>query len=119
MTADVLTSPATALDSVALGLTSQGFTVKDRTPTGFRATHRQLVRGLLGLVTASDADILDRTLLAIEAAPTGQGTRLTITVAGGGEHRAGRKRGPEGLTAGLQDLQRRGIAVTATAWQRP
>jgi len=119
MTADVLTSPADALGSVAAGLTSQGFRVKERTPTGFRASHRQLVRGILGLATASDADILDRTLLAVEASPAGQGTRLTITVAGGGEHSAGRKRGRAGLTVGLQELQRRGIAVTTTAWQRP
>lgn len=119
MTADVQASPQAALDSVAAGLTSQGFRIKDRTPTGFRASHRQVISGILGLVTGNDADILDRTLLAVEATPADHGTRLTIAVAGGGEHRAGRKRGPAGLTAGLQDLQRRGIAVTATAWQRP
>jgi hypothetical protein len=119
MTADVLSSPTLALDSIAAGLTSQGFRIKDRTPTGFRASHRQLVGGILGLVTASDADILDRTLLVIEASPAGDSTRLTISVAGGGQHRAGRKRGPAGLTVGLQELQRRGIAVTTTAWQRP
>jgi hypothetical protein len=118
MTADVLTSPTAALESIAAGLASQGFRIKDQTPTGFRASHRQLVGGILGLVTASDADILDRTLLAVEASAAGQGTRLTITVAGGGEHRAGRKRGPAGLTAGLQELQRRGIVVSATPWQR-
>ena len=119
MTADVQASPEAALESIAAGLTSQGFRIKDRTPTGFRASHRQVISGILGLVTGNDADILDRTLLAVEAAPAGQGTRLTISVAGGGEHRAGRKRGPAGLTAGLQDLQRRGFAVTTTPWQRP
>ena len=118
MTADVLTSPDAALDSIATGLASQGFRIKDRTATGFRATHRMVVQGILGLVTGNDADILDRTLLVVEAAPTAQGTRLTISVAGGGEHRAGRKRGPAGLTVGLQELQRRGVGVTATPWQR-
>ena len=119
MTADVQASPQEALDSLAAGLTSQGFRIKDRTPTGFRASHRQVISGILGLVTGNDADILDRTLLAVEATPAGQGARIVISVAGGGVHRAGRKRGPAGLTAGLQDLQRRGIAVTTTAWQRP
>jgi hypothetical protein len=119
MTADVQTSPEAALESVAAGLTSHGFRIKDRTPAGFRASHRKVVQGILGLVTGNDADSLDRTLQAVAAEPAGQGTRLTISVAGGGEHRAGRKRGPAGLTAGLQDLQRRGVAVTTTAWQRP
>jgi hypothetical protein len=119
MTADVLAPPEVALDSVAAGLSSQGFRIKDRTPSGFRASHRQVVSGILGLVTGNDADILDRTLLSVESSPAAQGTRLTITVAGGGEHRAGRKRGRDGLTAGLQDLQRRDIAVTTTEWQRP
>lgn len=119
MTAEVQTSLEAALESIAAGLSSQGFRIKDRSPTGFRASHRKVVQGILGLVTGNDADILDRTLLAVEATPAGQGTRLTITVAGGGEHRAGRTRGPAGLTAGLQDLQRRGVAVTTTAWQRP
>jgi len=118
MTADVQTSPEAALDSIAAGLTAQGFRIKDRTPTGFRASHRKVVQGILGLVTGNDADILDRTLLAVDATPVGHGTRLTISVAGGGEHRAGRKRGPAGLTAGLQDLQRRGIPVTTTPWRK-
>jgi len=119
MTADLQTAPETALESIATGLAAQGFRIRDRTSTGFRASHRQVVWGILGLVTDNDADILDRTLLAVEASPTGPGTRLTISVAGGGGHRAGRKRGRAGLTTGLQDLQRRGIAVTTTAWQRP
>jgi hypothetical protein len=119
MTADVLAPPEVALDAVGAGLSSQGFRIKDRTTAGFRASHRQVVWGVLGLVTGNDADILDRTLLSVDASPTPQGTQLTITVAGGGEHRAGRKRGQAGLTAGLQDLQRRGVEVTATPWQRP
>ena len=119
MTADVETAPETALESIATGLAAQGFRIKDRTPTGFRASHRQLVSGILGLVTGNDADILDRTLLAVEASPTAAGTRLTISVAGGGEHRAGRTHGRAGLTTGLQELQRRGVAVTTTAWRRP
>jgi hypothetical protein len=119
MTAEVATSPETALESIATGLDAQGFRIKDRTPTGFRASHRKVVQGILGLVTGNDADILDRTLLVIEASPAAQGTRLTISVAGGGEHRAGRTRGRAGLTTGLQELQRRGVAVTTTGWQRP
>jgi hypothetical protein len=119
MTADVLAAAEVALDAMAAGLAAHRFRIKDRTTTGFHASHRQLLSGILGLVTASDADILDRTLLTVGAAADGPGTRLTITVAGGGERRSGRKRGRAGLTAGLQDLQRRGIAITITAWQRP
>jgi hypothetical protein len=119
MTVDVDAPAQTALDALAAGLTSQGFRVKDATPTGFRASYRELIGGLLGLVTASDFDILNRTLLTVAASPTTEGVRLVISVAGGGQHRAGRNRGTSGLTAGLQDLQRRGFGLAATPWQRP
>ncbi len=119
MTATVGTPAAAALDAIAAGLSSQGFRVTDRVATGFRASYRELLGGILGLVTAADAGILDRTLLAVDASTTPDGgTLLTISVAGGGQHRAGRKRGQSGLTAGLQDLQRRGIAVSTTPWTR-
>jgi hypothetical protein len=119
MTVEVGAPVQAALDAVAAGLASQGFRIKDATPTGFRASYRELLGGLLGLVTATDADILDRTLLTVAASPVPDGAHLSISVAGGGQHRAGRKRGRSGLTAGLQDLQRRGFAVAATPWQRP
>jgi hypothetical protein len=119
MTVDVGAPVQAALDAVAAGLRSQGFRIKDATPAGFRASYRELIWGLLGLVTATDADILDRTLLAVAASPTPDGALLSISVAGGGGHRAGRKRGTSGLTAALQDLQRRGFPVAATPWQRP
>ena len=118
MRAQVAAPTRAALETVAAGLTAQGFRVKDATPTGFRASYRELVWGILGLVTASDAGILDRTVLAVEATPSGEGAVLTITVAGGGGHRPGRKRGCRGLTAAFQDLQQRGIPVTTTPWAK-
>jgi hypothetical protein len=121
MAAEVAAPSATALDALAAGLASQGYRIKDRTPAGFRASYRRLVRGLLGLATANDADILDRTLLCVAAGPAGpagQETRVTISVKGGGQHRGGIRRGAAGLTAAFQDLQRRGIGVTATPWQK-
>ena len=118
MTVDVAAPPQAALDAVAAGLGSQGFRIKDATATGFRASYRELIGGLLGLVTATDADILNRTLLTVAATPIPDGAHLTISVAGGGQHRSGRKRGRSGLTAGLQDLQRRGVTVTMTPWRR-
>jgi hypothetical protein len=118
MTADVGAPAEAALEAVAAGLSAQGYRIRDETGTGFRASHRKVIQGILGLVTANDADILDRTLLAVSAAPAGSGTRLTISVVGGGNHGAGIKRGTAGLTAGLQDLQRRGVVVTTTPWRR-
>src|SRR5205085_2599171 len=58
MTAEVGAPPETALAAMAAGLSSQGYRIKDRTDTGFRASHRKLVQGILGLLTASDADII-------------------------------------------------------------
>jgi hypothetical protein len=118
MSAEVAAPAETALDAVAAGLASQGYKIKDRTAEGFRASHRRLVRGLLGLATANDADILDRTLLVVGAAPAGGGSLLTISVKSGGQHRQGIRRGAAGLTAAFQELQRRGVGVTATPWQK-
>jgi len=57
--------------------------------------------------------------IAVTAEPSGAGTRLTVAVEKGGEHRAGRRRGREALTAAFQDAQRRGIMVTTTPWEKP
>jgi hypothetical protein len=118
MTAQVGAPAQTALDALAAALAAQGYKVKDATPAGFQASYRALVSGILGLVAGTDADILDRTLIAVAAAPSGDGTLLTISVEAGGQHRAGRTRGRTGLTGGLQDLQRRGVPVTVTPWQK-
>ena len=118
MTATVGADAATALDALAAGLDSQGYKVKDRTATGFEATQRDLVRGALGVLTLSDFDILEHTTVAVSAAPDAGGTLLTISVRAGGQRRSGRKRGQSGLTAGLQELQRRGVAVTTTPWRK-
>ena len=99
------------------GWSPRGSASRTAPPAASARSHRQLVRGILGLVTANDGDILDRTLLAVEATTGGDGTRLTIAVAGGGEHRAGRTRGRAGLTIGLHELQRRGAQVTTTPWR--
>jgi hypothetical protein len=118
MTADVGAAAEPALEAVAAGLSAEGYRIKDRTSTGFRASHRKLIQGILGLVTGNDADILDRTLLSVTAAAAGSGTVLTISVEGGGQHSAGIRCGTAGLTAGLQDLQRRGVSVATTPWRK-
>ncbi|QIG45491.1 hypothetical protein G5V58_24535 [Nocardioides anomalus] len=118
MTATVAADAATALDALAAGLESQGYKIKDRTGSGFRATQRDLVRGALGIITISDFDILEHTTIAVGAAPADGGTLLTISVQAGGQRRSGRKRGQSGLTAGLQELQRRGIGVVITPWRK-
>lgn len=117
MTATVSAAPEEVLDALAAGLTSQGYKVKDRSATGFRASHRDGIRGVLGLVTATDASILERTLVLVAVAPGGPGTTLaTVTVDQGGERRSGRKAAVSGLNAALQDLQRRGAPVSTTPW---
>jgi hypothetical protein len=118
MTATVAADAATALEALASGLESQGYKIKDRTATGFVASQRDLIGGAIGIITATDFDILDRTLIAVTSAPAEGGTVLTIAVRAGGERRSGRKRGQSGLTAGLQELQRRGIGVTTTPWRK-
>lgn len=118
MTAEVGAPPETALAAMAAGLSSQGYRIKDRTDTGFRASHRKLIQGILGLLTASDADIIERTLLGVTATSAGPGTRLTVSVLGGGQLGAGIRRGTAGLSTGLQDLQRRGFPVVASPWQK-
>lgn len=118
MTATVGAGPGDALDAIAAGLESQGYKVKDRTAAGFTASHRKLVSGILGLATGTHGDLLDRTLLEVTTSPADGGTLVTIAVKGGGEHRAGRKGGASGLTAALQDLQRRGVPVTTTPWAK-
>lgn len=119
MTAEVGAPPEAALEALAAGLAAEGYRVKDRTASGFRASHRRLVRGILGLVTANDADILDRTLLAVSALPDAGRCRITVSVQAGGQHSGGIRRGTAGLTAGFQELQRGGVAVTAGPWQKP
>ena len=116
MTATIGAAPADALAAVEVGLATQGYRIKSRTGNGFVASHRKLVSGILGLVTATHGGLADRTLLAVAADPTAEGTRLTITVTGGGEHRGGRKGAAAGLTAAFQDLQRRGATVATTPW---
>jgi hypothetical protein len=118
LTAELGTSVADALAAVADGLAGQRFRISGRSVTGFTATHRDLVGGVLGVLTASDLDILDRTRLEVTAVPTDHGCRLTVSVRGGGERRAGRTRGPAGLTAAFQGLQRRGVALRVSPWVR-
>jgi hypothetical protein len=119
MTADVAAPADAALELVARALEAQGFRIKDRTAAGFRASYRDLVGGVLGVVTASDFDIVNSTQLSVAATPADdQRTVLTISVLKGGVDRAGRRRGREALTAAFQEAQRRGVAVTTTPWQR-
>ncbi len=73
--------------------------------------------GWLGAAMATDWDF-KRTRLAVTASPSEGGTTLTIAVEKGGEHRAGRRRGREALTAAFQDAQRRGVPVTTTPWEK-
>jgi len=117
MTATLGLPPADALALVSGALTAQGFKVKDVTTTGFRASWSDLT-GWLGVAMATDWDFR-RTRLAVTASPSGADTTLTIAVEKGGEHRPGRRKGREALTAAFQDAQRRGVRVTTTPWQKP
>ena len=116
MTATLTVPVPDALALVSHALTTQGFKVKDATAAGFRASWIDKW-GLLGLATITDVD-LKRTRLAVTAAPAAGGTTLTITVEKGGEHRAGRRKGRDALTAAFQDAQRRGVEVTTTPWAK-
>jgi len=116
MTATLGLPSSDALALVSGALTSQGFKIKDATPTGFRASWMDLT-GWLGVAMAADWDF-NRTRLAVTASPSGAGTTLTIAVEKGGEHRAGRRRGREALTTAFQDAQRRGVPVTTTPWEK-
>ena len=118
MTVDVGAPADAALAAIATGLTGQDYKVKDVTPTGFLATYRDLVGGVLGLITISDMDIIERTKLSVAATESANGTLLTITATGKTEDRGARKRGRLGLSAALQDLQRRGVPVTVTPWEK-
>jgi hypothetical protein len=118
MTAQVGAPADAVLQAIAFGLTSQEWKVKDVTPTGFRATYRDMVGGILGLITISDMDIIERTKMSVAATESADGTLLTITATGKTEDRRARKRGRLGLSAALQDLQRRGVPVTVTPWEK-
>jgi hypothetical protein len=117
MTASLGLSVPEALALLGGALTSQGFKVEDATDCGFRASWVDKW-ALLGIAAVTDMDFR-RTRLAVTAEPSGAGTRLTVAVEKGGEHRAGRRRGREALTAAFQDAQRRGIMVTTTPWEKP
>ena len=117
MTATLGLPAADALALVSGALAAQGFKVKDATATGFRASWSDLT-GWLGVAMATDWDFR-RTRLAVTASPAEAGTSLTIAVEKGGEHRAGRRKGREALTAAFQDAQRRGVPVTTTPWVKP
>jgi len=116
MTATLDLPPGDALALVSGALAAQGFRIKDSTATGFRATWADR-SGWLGVALATDWDF-KRTRLAVTAAPAGSGTTLTVAVEKGAEHRAGRRKGREALTAAFQDAQRRGVTVTTTAWEK-
>ena len=118
MTATLGLPSPDALALVSGALTSQGFRIKDATATGFRASWMDRT-GWLGAALATDWDFR-RTRLAVTASPSGVGgTTLTIAVEKGSEHRAGRRKGREALTAAFQDAQRRGVPVTTTPWEKP
>lgn len=117
MTATLGLPPTEALALVSGALTAQGFKIKDADASGFRASWMDLT-GWLGVAMATDWDF-KRTRLAVTASASGAGTMLTIAVEKGGEHRAGRRRGREALTAAFQDAQRRGVTVTTTPWEKP
>ena len=117
MTAMLALPAPDALALVSGALASQGFKIKDATAAGFRASWMDRT-GWLGVALATDWDF-KRTRLAVTASPADSGTLLSIAVEKGGEHRAGRRRGREALTAAFQDAQRRGIAVTTTPWEKP
>ena len=114
MTAEVGLPVGDALGLVAAALAAEGFDVKDRTPGGFRASWVDKW-ALLGIAAITDMDF-KRTRLAVSAAQAGSGSTLTIAVEKGGEHRAGRRKGREALTAAFRDAQRRGIPVSTTPW---
>jgi hypothetical protein len=117
MTATLGLAMADALALVSGALTTQGFKIKDATPVGFRASWMDKT-GWLGVALATDWDF-KRTRLTVTASPSGSGTTLAIAVEKGGEHRVGRRKGREALTAAFQDAQRRGVTVTTTAWEKP
>jgi hypothetical protein len=117
MTATLGLPAADALALVSGALRSQGFKIKDATPTGFRASWMDHT-GWLGAALAADWEF-KRTRLAVTASPGAAGTTLTVAVEKGGEHRAGRRKGREALTAAFQDAQRRGVPVTTTPWEKP
>lgn len=117
MTATVGLPVADALALLSSSLTANGYQVKDASPSGFRASWWDR-SGFLGMLAATDWDF-KRTRLAVSAKPAGTGTELTIQVEKGAEHRAGRRKGREALTAAFQDAQRRGIPVTTTPWAKP
>ena len=114
MTATVGLPVPAALDLVAAALGDHGYKIKDRTEAGFRATWVDKWV-LLGIAAATDIDF-KRTRLAVTAAPAAEGAALTVAVEKGGEHRAGRRKGREALTAAFREAQRSGIPVSTTPW---
>jgi hypothetical protein len=117
MTASLGLPVPEALALLGGALTSQGFKVEDATDRGFQASWVDKW-ALLGIAAVTDMDF-KRTRLAVTAEPSEAGTRLTVAVEKGGEHRAGRRRGREALTAAFQDAQRRGVQVITTPWEKP
>jgi hypothetical protein len=117
MSATVGLPVADALALVSGALTDHGYRVKDATPTGFRATWWDKT-GFLGMLAATDLDF-KRTRLAVTADASEAGTALTIQVERGAEHRAGRRKGREALTAAFRDAQQRGVPVSTTPWVKP
>ena len=116
MTASLGLPVRDALALVAGALTAEGYAVKEQTDSGFRASWVDKW-ALLGIVAITDIDFR-RTRLAVSAVPAGPGSDLTIAVEKGGEHRAGRRKGREALTAAFRDAQRRGVPVSTTPWTK-
>jgi hypothetical protein len=116
MTATLGLPAGDALALLAGALTTQGFRIKDATAAGFSAVWWDR-SGWLGVLAVTDLDF-KRTRIAVTAAAADGGTLLTISVEKGAEHRAGRRKGREALTAAFQDAQRRGVPVTTTAWHK-
>lgn len=110
MTVQLSVPPADALGIVADGLAAQGFKIGYRADDGFRARYRDLS-------SLFELDLFRCCVLRVLAAPSGTGSALSIEVEEGGEHRSGRRRGREGLTAALLAAQRRGITVSTTPWE--
>lgn len=109
MTAQVGAPPGDVLSLIAAGLEGQGFKVRAEAD-GLKATYFSWLR--------LAADGWERTVLHVSARPTGDGTAVSISVAGSSEGSTSRRKGREALTSAFQDAQRRGHTVTTTAWQK-
>ena len=109
MTAHVGAPPADVLSLLAAALEGQGFKVRPEAD-GLKATYFSWLR--------LAADGWERTVLRVEARPAGDGTDVSISVAGSSEGGTSRRKGREALTTAFQDAQRRGLTVTTTPWQK-